>query len=99
MTDEEIISRFREADALLAKYREILEPVLSELAEKKSMVVFGKPGMYRGEFGCWEQGCDTICLHLKDSGHEPPNSHLAYEFEHEWNQKISTERVTIFGFW
>lgn len=100
MTDDEIIAKLKEADALLAKYREIVGPVADELAKKKSIFVFGKEGGYSGDLGCFEAGPNVICLHItpefrgatygeyqKAAGDRP------YDFEFDWSHKVDAAGI------
>ena len=66
MDDKEIVAAYKQCKQLLDEYKKIAQPLAEELAKRKSMYVFGKPGGYQGDLGCWEAGMDTICLHLTD---------------------------------
>ena len=111
MTDDEILDRFRRADALLAEYRQVIQPAADELARQKSLAVFGRAGGYGGEIGCYETGCDFVCAHLADAAREWPGSPYherlggtgaatAKRFDRCWQQRIvaaGVARVTVGG--
>lgn len=66
MTEQEILEGLKKADALLAEYKQTIQPIAEELARQKSIVVYGKEDCYNGALGCYESGCDAVCLHIKD---------------------------------
>ena len=109
MTEQEILERLKVADRHLTEYKELLKPVLEELAKRKSIHVFGKEGGYEGNFGCWEAGIDCLCLHIED-GFKPPrisdrDKYKKYmarvrSFEDQWNdktRKIDVKNIYICG--
>ena len=69
------------------------------------MVVFGKPGLYKGDLGCWESGIDVICLHITDDGYaelgddhyHDPRIDKGREFADEWTKRTKTRHVCIGG--
>lgn len=105
MTDEEILENLKKADAFLEEYKKLAKPVAEELAQRKSMAVFGKPGLYTGNLGCWESGIDFICLHITDEGHaelgarhvDDPRMDKVREFEDEWAKRAKPRHVYIGG--
>lgn len=62
LNDEEIRNTLIKADSILDEYQKILTPVLRELAKRKEEYTGYK---YNGEFGCYECGIDTLCIHIK----------------------------------
>lgn len=105
MTDEEIVQALKTADGLLEQYKATLRPVLDALANRKSVYVFGEPDHYRGEFGCFEEGADSLCIHIKDieeiyglgTEEQGTRQKAAYRFEDEWREKTSLKHVYIRG--
>ncbi len=110
MKDEEIVEALQKGDRLMAEYKAALQPVLDELANRKSMHVFGEPGHYRGEFGCFEEGAESLCLHIKDLEEvfpEDPDkrdyqktqalARKANEFEDEWRQRAAMKELWLTG--
>lgn len=94
LTDKQIVERFRRADALLAEYEKLVLPAGKELARRKSLYVFKKPGKYRAELGCYEMGKDSVCLHLKGKPKYGRTSDLAYAFGMLWNKRLEKVGVT-----
>jgi len=66
MTRDEMREKLKHADSLLQEYRDAVKPIAEQLAEEKSQHVFGQPGGYSGDLGCWEDGINAICLHIKE---------------------------------
>jgi hypothetical protein len=105
MTDEEIVAKLQEGDRLMEQYKATLQPVLDELAERKSVFVFGERGRYRGEFGCFDEGSDSLCLHIKD--HEAVYalpfeeqgtlSKRAYAFADQWRERSGVKHIWLTG--
>jgi len=96
MPEEELKRRVAEAKEHLRKYVELVIPVAEDLAERKSMAIFGRPGGYQGKLGCWEAGIDMICLHIADGfqkeadGEDYGHVHgdKVRAFEDEWRKKL-----------
>lgn len=100
MDDAEIIRRLQEADALLARYTEVVKPAAEALAERKSLHVYKEPGHYTGDLGCWESGINEICLHTKEiPKFEESEKHydLIFDFEDEWRKKAPLKNIYIGG--
>lgn len=98
LSDKEVMDRLKECDELLAVYQEKIRPVANELARRKSEYVFKRKGRcgYRGELGCWEEGIDTVCLHIKDRENRKTLSALEdrvgnrpYVFQVKWLRKLA----------
>lgn len=93
MTDDEIISGLKKADALLEEYKKVVQPIAEELARQKSIAVYGKEDCYSGDLGCWEAGCDCVCLHIKDHARgktwkeDRPFHDKAIDFDIMWSRK------------
>jgi hypothetical protein len=93
MTDEEIIETLKKADALLEEYKKIIQPAADELAKRKSIAIYGKEDCYNGDLGCWEVGCNTVCLHIKDQNRgetweeDRPLHDKAIDFDIMWSRK------------
>jgi hypothetical protein len=52
MSNEEILKVMKQAEGHLTAYKELLGPVVRELAEQKSLFVWGKKRGFEGRFGC-----------------------------------------------
>lgn len=98
MNDKELVAGMKRCKKLLDEYRRVATPLAKEMAKRKSMFVFGKPDGYRGELGCWEEGVDTICLHLTDevgrdlmdeAGGVDPDSNPFYKKSKEFQDKMN----------
>ena len=91
MTEEEILEKLKEADRFLEAYKKAVLPVAEELARQKSIAVYGKEGCYNGELGCYESGCDAVCLHIKEMGEnweaDQPFHEKAIDWEMAWSRK------------
>ena len=96
MDNHEIIFRLNEADLLLSRYKEILTPVLVELANRKMQAV-GIP--YSGKFGCFEEGIDTLCMH-KDGDERPPLFDAPYDWEDKTREQFfkNLQNISLSGF-
>lgn len=105
MDEAEIIDRFKRAHAKLLEYREIIQPAADALAELKSIAVYGKPGCYDGDLGCFDGGIDVVCLHIKEDIPRPElftrdensPSRKAHRFTEEWYEKIGRLQVGLTG--
>ena len=106
MTDAEILAGLKKADRLLAKYVKLAEPLAKELARKKSLFVFKKPGGYKGHLGCFEAGADTLCLHIENaeeflgktySQYKKRAENRAYSFEHKWVRRVINHGIKNLG--
>lgn len=64
MTDDEILAALKRADELLDEYKRVAGPAVKELARQLSLAVGKREGHYDGQFGCYDEGIDTLCLHL-----------------------------------
>jgi len=99
LSEVEILSALKEADQLLERYVAIVTPVAEELARQKSLAVYGREGCYSGDLGCWEEGKDTICLHIKDeargksSAGDEPFHGKAIDFNREWGDKATAAGI------
>jgi hypothetical protein len=57
--------------------------------------VYGKDDCYSGDLGCYESGCDCICLHIKDGilGETFEEDRLvhgkAIDFDIMWSRKAA----------
>lgn len=95
MTDQEILEGLKKADAFLEEYKKTIQPIAEELARQKSIAVYGKEDCYKGDLGCWESGCDAVCLHIKDEARgedweaDRPFHDKAFEWEHAWHNKAA----------
>lgn len=93
MTDQEILDGLKKADALLEEYKKIIRPIAEELAQQKSNAIYGKEDCYSGDLGCYESGCDCVCLHIKDHAmgktweEDQPFHDKAIDFDIMWSQK------------
>lgn len=94
MTDDEIFAKLKEGQDLLSKYKEVVAPVAEELAKRKSLFVFGKEGAYTGDLGCFEEGLNSICLHITPEFHgrnykeyQAVAGERPYDFDYEWSKK------------
>lgn len=99
MNDKDLVSGMKRCKKLLDEYAKAVRPLAEEMAKRKSIHVFGKPGGYDGDLGCWEEGIDTICLHLTDevgrdlmdkAGGIDPDKNLLYKKSKEFQDKINT---------
>jgi hypothetical protein len=105
MTDDQIINRFLQADALLEKYKRVILPAAKELARRKSLHVWRKKGRYRGELGCHDYGLDTVCLHLNGRVHwyvQGKKEHRALDFDVMWRVAVvaaGVKNVHVQGFY
>ena len=100
MNNDEIISRLNEADLLLSRYKELIAPALAELANRKMKAVGVS---YRGEFGCWEEGIDTLCMHIEDRkalAWSNESYSKAYDWENETREKLfsNLKNISLSGF-
>jgi len=94
IVERRILELLRSADGLLGMYKVIAQQAANELARLKSYYVFGKLGGYKGELGCYEEGSDTICLHIQDSFRgktyielEKRTGNRNFKFARAWAQK------------
>ena len=85
LTPAEMRSRLLEADALLAYYKKLLEPVLSTLAVLKGQATGNR---YSGNFGCWEEGVDTLCIHIEGGNRPFSSDHRYYKWEDEMRETL-----------
>lgn len=110
MTDDEIIAAFKKANELMAEYMNAIAPAAAELARRKSEAVFGRPGLYDGNLGCFESGKDCVCLHITGEGMEivhqaggmvgGTHHDKAMDFELDWSRKLDAagiNRVCLSG--
>jgi hypothetical protein len=106
VTDDEIIQNLQKADALLAQYKAIIEPVADELARRKSLAVYAKEGGYAGDLGCQEYGMDTVCLHRREEfagktyEEDVLHEEVAITFDIQWAGKAraaGVQHVNISG--
>jgi len=103
MTDDEIIAAFKKADDLMAEYMKTIGPAATELARRKSETVFGRPGLYDGNLGCFESGKDVVCLHITGEGMEivhqaggmvgGPHHDKAMDFELDWARRLNAADI------
>ena len=80
MNDDTIRTRLHQADSLLGEYKRLLRPVLRELAARKSTAAGVQ---YSGDFGCWEQGIDTLCFHLQAELFQIPSNGSDLDWQRE----------------
>ena len=108
MTDQEILRRIEYASKLLQLYAEVIQPAADELARRKSLYVFGEENRYFGHLGCWDEGINTVCLHITDETYEKVDalrdkvSEKAYEFEQEWRNILyerKVKKISLSGFY
>ena len=99
MTEIEIISAFKQAHAKLLEYRAIINPAADALADLQSIAVFGEAGHYAGYLGGYDNGIDSVFLHVRDDApkkKDPPDTwsaplQKAHRFRDEWRLKIGDE--------
>lgn len=95
-TEEQIIEQLKEADRLLAEYRKIVEPVAKALARHLNELIHEGAPYYDGELGCWEEGIDSICCHVRDEAgrdNDEGKSSRRYEWERQWWDKLRAAGV------
>lgn len=106
MTEQELLGALIKADVLLAEYERVVKPVAEELARLKSLAIYGKEGCYSGDLGCWEEGINTVCLHIEDHARgqtleeDRPFHDKAIDFGFEWSRKAQdagVRRIHISG--
>jgi hypothetical protein len=94
LSAEDILVAFKEADELLRRYKEVISPAIAELARLKGEV---NNLSYSGDLGCWEEGIDTVCLHIKGEerpSFDSPGTRATYEWEHLWRDRLTAEGIT-----
>lgn len=99
MTETEILDRFRLAHLKLLEYRTIIQPVADALAELQSFAVFGRSGCYDGYLGGYDNGIDSVFLHVRDDApkkKDPQDTwnaplQKAHRFRDEWRLKIGED--------
>lgn len=99
MSEEEAKVVLERADALLDLYIQAATPVLEYLKARFCEEFNVEPDGFEVEFGCWEAGIETICLHARHGLIGPRPSDPEYdawnEKEHAFEDKWSGKHVRV----
>lgn len=101
MMDEEIREKLAWCDHLIEEYKREAYLIADELARRKSSMVFGCDDAYEGRLGCFEQGIETICLHISDKyiSYESDELHdKSVEADRSLSDRFRAKHVSISGF-